>query len=126
MTTTTDKLGTICNHTWEDVGDGIQCVDCDLRIPEYWEYFIPPLPYEAKIKTLQTALLAAYAFIIAQDKCPSCYGYLQEIYFGLSNQHFIYSVCCECNSQWHSSGKEVTQEDFDKFKASVKKEGDNE
>lgn len=42
----TDNLDTICksqfvDHKWEDVGN-LQCVDCGLRIPEYWEHYVPP------------------------------------------------------------------------------------
>lgn len=69
--------------------------------------------YKAKLQV-------AYTWIIAQDKCPECFGDLKPRETIIGNVHRIDQECCECGRMWKHFGEELTWEEWNLWKTEAK------
>jgi hypothetical protein len=70
--------------------------------------------YKAKLQI-------AYAWIIAQDKCPECYSDLSIGETIVGNVHRVYAECCNCGKMWENFGIEVAWEELHQWRIDTKK-----
>lgn len=51
------------------------------------------------------------AWIIAQEKCPDCFGDIWDIETVTNNVHTSHYVCYNCVTKWQYFGKKIEDED---------------
>jgi hypothetical protein len=60
------------------------------------------------------------AWIIAQGRCPDCFGDIADLEISVGNVHRFYYECRYCGAKWLYFGKKVKDTEIAKWRASVK------
>ena len=59
------------------------------------------------------------AWVIAQEKCPDCFGDITDVEISVDNVHRFYYECRYCGAKWLYFGKKVKDTEIAKWRATL-------